>query len=173
MLLKDKGTPIRLVFELSNGKFVLINPLEYSSVGLIINHPTNLNLGTIDLVDETNKIVASIELNKETRIIKIESFVLYPDGSTWTGRILNEKESNIEKMIWSKTLSDNLNLKEISSQFINEDWRKTPTIISIYSDLICGDCTRISHTCSDCDKFSKTIEIKRKKFIKEVNISSS
>jgi hypothetical protein len=154
-LSSEKGTPVRLVFALSNGTTLLFNPLEFRAAGLSIEQPQVAREGKIGVLDDDGKEISKALLSPGAEISKIESFVIYPDGTTWIGRILDGKETSVVKMIWSLSLAKKLEIKAALDAFLVPDWKKRPTIVSILKEAYRPLCARIEHTCNDCEKFSK------------------
>ncbi len=166
-LFTHKGTPVRLALTLNSGEVLLIHPLRHEAIGLLLKplkEGANFGLagdyeeGKIHLLGGEGYSVFTIEINDSEYITGIESFVIYPDGTTWRGNILEGQENKVSLMVWSTDLAQQLN-SDISQQFVADSWEQVPTIVSVIDDEIKGDCTRISHSCGDCDKSSKLTEI--------------
>ncbi|HCA5286885.1 TPA: hypothetical protein MW252_003002 [Acinetobacter nosocomialis] len=137
-----KGIPVRIFFELNSGAKLLIDPLKYGAGGIVLNS-TNaskillnepLSDCKISLISNFGKVIKTYSLEQEEFIHKIEFFIIYPDGSTWQGKILEKNAWNISFLVWSWKLARKLNLNgnvnEIFGMSLN--WPEVPTAIAFY-----------------------------------------
>lgn len=152
-LYPDKGTPVRLTFRLSDGKTLSISPLEYSGHGLVISASSAGNAGALKVLGSAGEVVATREIPTDSAIAVVESFVVYPDGSTWAGRILEGNEEEARTMIWTVALARVLNCQTAINEFAIDEWQKRPTIVTILRSGYTPLCMRIEHTCHDCKRF--------------------
>ncbi|MEN7551844.1 hypothetical protein AAG747_28265 [Rapidithrix thailandica] len=101
-LYSHKGTLVRLILHFDNTENLLVEPLKHQAGGLVLN-PDNMETlkfpyPQISLLTDNGKPLTTFPLSILT---KIESFVIYPDGSTWEGRIFEGYEQRLHLLLWS------------------------------------------------------------------------
>lgn len=163
-LFTHKGTPIRIRF-FSNKKEVLyIEPLKFSSAALILQpkqmekyglSSQGLKQGSAILIGHDGTIKKQYMIPSKSIITKIESTVIYPDGSVWEGPLSKKALEDPIALIWSTELCFFIKNKDLIKAFSATHWTEIPTILTISSNKTAGSCFRIEHSCPDCDKSSK------------------
>ncbi|MES2727987.1 MAG: hypothetical protein V4643_12840 [Bacteroidota bacterium] len=148
-----KGTIIHVRIKFSNGTIKDIEPLKDNIGGIAFNTKgirTDFDLNIkqsnqILFLNEQGEVISKVLKKK---ISEIEPFVIYPDGSIWSG-IVGDDYDNLQLMLWSDNLIHTSTKDHIINNYYNEKvWWKTPSSMLVYNDATVQiPCRRIEHTC--------------------------
>lgn len=189
-LYSQKGTPVRFVMTLASKERIIVEPLRYGAGGLALKshiadralqRVTPRGAGSPDQAHEETKDARKRAndgfhlslIANDGRAIKhfevpngqiseIEAFVVYPNGSTWQGRIFEGQERELGMLIWSWDLGRRLYIDDVDKTFgLNLAWPNVPTTVGILDDgatvEVCG-CRFAHHSCpNQCDILSKVV----------------
>lgn len=147
-----KGTVVRAILEFENGIQQYIEPLHDSVGGIVLdnrkfNHASKLEISGSGTVVISDSGVSLQPFTCDSRLLRLEAFVIYPDGSTWQGSVGKDLE-NVFDYLWGDKLIQSMVNKEVVANFYgNYDWKKIPTTLILYGESLTGaECHR-EHAC--------------------------
>ena len=163
-LSSQKGTPVRLFFELESGDKLVVEPLRYNAGGLVLKAAGIADLvpgvaeelPSFALLGHDGKVAKEFPVSADA-ITSIEAFVIYPNGATWEGRIFEGKENDLRMLIWSWELGHRLHIEDKEKIFgLNLAWPDVPTTVGVLSHQAVAGCPWIEHSCpKQCDARTK------------------
>lgn len=164
-LYTQKGTPVRYYLEFSDGSNMLVEPLRTRAAGLVLNlknisHYLDITGATtthgVALLGVQGDVVSNTSLQQGVTVTRIEATVIYPNGRTWEGRLLEGVEAKTELMVWDWNLARALKLPDCSDIFgFNKPWQEVPTTVAFTENSIDPECGH-AHACPKmCDAISK------------------
>lgn len=150
-----KGTVIRLELYLSgDSEAIVVHPLKYSCAGVILNAnqtfeqmniPGALDVGFFHVIDHDAAIVDSIPVGQRV-LERIVSVVLYPDGSTWCGRIFKGQEDSVPALVWDYRLTAKYKDPKHRQDYKELPWEKVPSLTTVIVNNGVGkECQYILH----------------------------
>lgn len=164
-LYSHKGTPIRILIEFDDGDRLKVEPLKVSAGGLALKASVagqllpnaSINENALVLLGHDGSVKYEYPIDK--KIASIQPMVVYPDGSTWEGKIVESRANEAGLLVWSWELARKLKTEDISDLFaIGLEWENVPTTIVFFENLqtegVCG-CFRNHHVCATCGSITK------------------
>jgi len=153
-----KGTVVRAIIEFNDGIKEYIEPLNDSVGGIVLDSSRFSSASSIKIqpTNETLLILEDGSINKsissKSGIKKIEAFVIYPDGTTWQGRIDNKYDDSFA-FLWSDNLiQKNTDKSTIQNFYGMFQWEKIPTTLVLFGNVRSGGNCGTGHSCGkQCD----------------------
>ena len=181
-LATHKGTLLRLLLELEGGDTLMIEPLHLAAGGIALRREGLALFGRRPHEDQgmyvlglDGSIVRHLAVDAD-RVSSASTFVIYPNGFTFEGRVFDAKELRLlHALVWSTDLA-----RMVATPYGNEifkfgaDWPEVPTIVGLPSKTeldglssydsaselgVVTRCPHIEHSCPNkCDDRTKRIE---------------
>ncbi|KAB0462015.1 hypothetical protein [Vibrio kanaloae] len=148
-----KGTVVRAIVEFNDGTKEFVEPLN-DNVGGIVLDPTRFSSASSLTIPPTNEAFLILDNGSKSRSVsnksgfkKIEAFVIYPDGTTWQGRIDNKYDDSFA-FLWSDNLiQKNSDQSAIQSFYGTFQWEKIPTTLVLFGNVLSGGNCGTGHAC--------------------------
>lgn len=166
-LLSHKGTLIRLRITFANDERISIEPLRYAAGGLIlkstaakalIDIPDEYGATQLALLGHDGRCVRTFSVPSNPEPKAFESFVVYPNGSTFQGAILENQAATPALLIWSTELVRRMKVENDRKVFTASHWSEVPTIVSFIDATQHILCMWKEHSCPDCSFMTKSFE---------------
>lgn len=155
-----KGVLLEFFGTYDNDRILNIHPLQLNAAILLFNRRAETEIKfdghsgpeSILVIDHDGHVAAAYEL--KAKPTSWQHAVLYPDGTFWTGPVLEGEEANVDYMILTVPALSLLK-KPDGFSFHHQDGDRRPTVLAKFSDQVMSLCG--GHRCARCQKFDKLI----------------
>jgi hypothetical protein len=181
-LATHRGTLLRLTLGLVDGSSLVIEPLHFQAGGLVLCSEGFALFGR-QTPDDSGIYLLGLDASQIRRIETAKSdvehvatFVVYPNGFTFSGRILEREQLNdLHALVWTTDLA-----RLVKTDLANEifrfdaDWPDVPSVVGLPSKELLDEirrppdlsdiervasCRFVHHTCpSQCNDRTKRVE---------------